>query len=190
MLLRLLFAMGLAVVLSKPTAAEEPFRVKTEVADLRQCQVEVCLTLQVTRSTFSNGNVETLLFFSHQAPGPSGDPILIPGFPSGFTLIPSEHFFMNRQGTRARLIFSGANVAWGATDELRFDSDLTEIERRKLPDGDFSIFRLTERGEQVSAEAEGTIGPLVINSAAVPASEGFATGALVQRVTTTRTRIK
>ncbi len=131
----------------EPLPAAEPRppidTVDTEDAYATQCRAKICATLQVTRSRFSNGNVSTLLFFS--AYDEHGKPIQIPGFPSGFTAIDSEHFVMSPKGTQATLNYSGVSVAWEANDNGR---------------------KKTEDGQQLSAAVKGEVGPIVFNPAA------------------------
>jgi hypothetical protein len=204
MSLRLLLSIGLVLVLARPVAAEPPFRVFTEDASANQCRSGVCTTIQVTRTTMSDGTVETLLFFSHN--DEAGNPIPVVGVPSGFTPIPSESFVMNRRGTAAWLDYLELSVAWEDTDDFRGDSFSLEIERRKTADGSgqFTVTRLSERNHQLSADAKGSAGSvqaqvegvevlvaLIIDTAAETAGIGdFGSASLIERKTVSRTRVK
>jgi hypothetical protein len=194
MLWRLLLSVGFVLVLAPAVTAEPPTRVVTEDASVAQCRSGICTTLQVTRTTMSNGEVETLLFFSHT--DADGNPIPVVGFPSGFTLIPSGDFFMNRRGTAARLKHLSTEVIWEDTDDFRGDSFSLEIEREKATDGSgqFTVSRVSERRQQISANAAGTVGDLkevVIDTTAPPTSIGdFASAFLIELKTVSRTRVK
>ena len=139
-MLRLTLFLGLLLAHAVSAPAAPPFSVVTEDAYVTQCRAKICATLQVTRSRFSNGGVSTVLFFS--AYDERGAPIPIPGFPSGFTAIASEHFVMSPQGTQATLHYSGASVTWDAND------------RKKSKDG------------ALRAAVKGTVGPIVFNPTA------------------------
>jgi hypothetical protein len=177
MLLGLTLFLGLLLAHVGPAAAEPPFRVDTEDAYATQCRAGICATLQVTRSRFSNGAVSTLLFFS--AYDERGHPIPIPGFPSGFTGIASEHFIMSPQGTQATLNYSGVSMAWEANDKVR----------KKTEDGTVRS-RVYERGQQLRANVKGAVGPIIFNPAAPPRPGDFGSAFLTLRMTVSRPRVK
>jgi hypothetical protein len=146
-----------------PATAESPSRgdtLDTEDAYAIQCRARICATLQVTRSRFPHGAVSTLLFFS--AYDERGKPIQIPGFPSGFTTIASEHFVMSPKGTRATLNYSGVSVTWEAN----------VMGRKK-----------TEDGQQLTAAVKGEVGPIVFNPAAPRGPGDFGSAFLTLRKT-------
>jgi hypothetical protein len=169
MLLLLTLSVGLLVVpfggcgwLARnvgPAAAEPAFRVDTEDAYATQCRVKICATLQVSRSRFSNGAVSTLLFFS--AYDERGNRIPIPGFPSGFTRIASEHFVMSPTGGKATLNYSGVSVTWEAKDPLKR--------------------HVTEREQQLNAVVKGSVGPIVFDPAAPRGPGDFGSASLTLR---------
>ncbi|HSF04480.1 MAG TPA: hypothetical protein VLG10_01695 [Methylomirabilota bacterium] len=153
--------------------------VDTEDAYATQCRAGICATLQVTRSRYSHGAVSTLLFFS--AYDERGNPIPIPGFPSGFTGIASEHFVMSPQGTQATLNYSGVSVTWEANG----------VVRKKTEDGTGSArSRVSEREQQLSAAVKGAVGPIVFNPAAPRRPGDFGSAFLTLRKTMSRTRVK
>lgn len=170
----LLILLGLLLAHAGPATAEPPFHVDTEDAYATQCRAGICATLQVTRSRFSYGAVSTLLFFS--AYDERGAPISIPGFPSGFTAIASEHFVMSPQGTQATLNYSGVSVKWEA------------IGRKKTEDSGSARSRVSEREQQVSAAVTGTVGPIVFAPAAPRAAGDFGSAFLTLRKTVVGTR--
>jgi hypothetical protein len=141
---------------SSPALAAAPFRVLTEDASVLQCAAERCITVQVTRSTFSNGHIETTLVVSRFD--------LFGNVLGGFSRQIDNHAFaMEAHGRRATLDDPDAAVTWQATDEFLSVSDSTErvIDNRGF---DFSLsHRLTERGEQRSATAFGTVGGVAIS---------------------------
>jgi hypothetical protein len=157
---------GLLLVHLGPAVAEPRFHVDTEDAYVTQCRAGICATLQVTRSRFSNSAVSTTLFFS--AYDERGNAIAIPGFPSGFTSIPSEHFVMNPQGTQATLNYSGVSVTW-------------------LADG---RSRASDRGQQRSAAVKGAVGTIIFEAAAGRRPGDFGSAFLTVRKTVSRTRGK
>lgn len=151
--------------------------VETEDAYATQCRAGVCATLQVTRSRFSHGTVSTLLFFS--AYDERGRPIEIPGVPSGFTGIASEHFVMSPQGTRATLRYAGVSVEWQAKDRPR-----------KRVDHGRGRSRVSEREQQVRAHVRGAVGPIVFDPAAPRRPGEFGSAFLTVRQTVSRTRVR
>jgi hypothetical protein len=173
MLLSLTLVLGVLAL----AVAEAPFHVDTEDAYATQCRAGICATLQVTRSRFSNGAISTLLFFS--AYDERGTPISISSFPSGFTLIPNEHFVMSPQGTQATLNYSGASVAWEATDG-----------GGKAERGGSGRPRVSEREKERRAAVKGTVGPIVFTSAGPRRSGDFGSAYLTVRETAPRTRKK
>jgi hypothetical protein len=184
---RLALALVLTFILATPAMAEPPFRVRSEDAFAYQCVNGVCSTVQVTRSTFSTGVVETILFFS--AYDDFGNPISVLGVPSGYTQIPSEHFVMNRRGTIASLTYAGVTVVWKDTDDYHAEANSTEIVRQKGADGRFTRSRVSERSQQLSADAEGAVGPIVINTAATLGVGEFGSASLTTRKTVSRTKV-
>jgi hypothetical protein len=170
MLLRLTLFLGLLLApfggcgwpASGPAEADPvgAVSVHTEDAYATQCRAGICATLQATRSRFSHGAVSTLLFFS--AYDKRGDPIPIPGFPSGFTAIDSEHFVMSAEGTKATLNYSGVSVTWEANN----------VDRKK-----------TDDGVQLSAAIKGEVGPIVFNPAAPRGPGDFGSAFLTLRKT-------
>jgi hypothetical protein len=141
--------------------------VVTEDAYATQCRTKICATLQVTRSRFSNGNVSTLLFFS--AYDERRKPIEIPGFPSGFTAIDSEHFVVSPKGTQATLNYSGVSVTWEANDRGRKE---------------------TKDGQEFSAAVKGEVGPIVFNPAAPRGPEDSGSALLTVRKTVSSDTVK
>lgn len=175
------------VVLATPAMAERPFRVVTEDAYATQCRFGVCATVQVTRSTFSNGNVETSLFFS--ATDEFGE--TIPVFPQSFFQIDSADFVMDPLGLSATLKHGEVSVAWRATDDFASISFSTNFVREKTENG-FTWSRLTEEEQQLSADAEGVVVVRLIpfDTGHVPESEGFGSASLTLRTTVSRTRLE
>jgi hypothetical protein len=169
MLLRLTLVLGLLVahvggcgwpaINVGPAAAEPRFHVDTEDAYATQCQARICATLQVNRSRFSNGAVSTLLFFS--AYDERGKRIPIPGFPSGFTRIASEHFVMSPTGGKATLNYSGVLVTWEARDLLKK--------------------HVTAREQQLNAVVKGSVGPIVFDPATPRGPGDFSSASLTLR---------
>jgi hypothetical protein len=180
----LTFAVALSLLVATTAAAEAPFRVRTEDASTFQCRNEFCTTLQVTHETFSDGRDFTMLVFFHH--DPTGALIEIAGCPSGFTGIPNEAFFMAKPG-HARLRFGSCIATWDENGDRSVETDLTEITTERTLIG-IERHKLTEKSDQVSADVEGSIGPVVIG--AVPPSEGFSSAFLTFRKTTSRTRLK
>jgi hypothetical protein len=163
-----------------PAVAQPRVRVdtvETEDAYATQCRAGVCATLQVTRSRFSHGAVSTLLFFS--AYDAQGRPVQIPGFPSGFTGIASEHFVMSREGTRATLTYSGVSVTWQANGRPR-----------KRAENGSARSRVSEREQQVSANVTGAVGPIVFGPAGPGRPGDYASAFLTVRQTVSRTRVR
>lgn len=173
---RLTLFLGLLLAYVGPAAAQPPFHVDTEDAYATQCRTGICATLQVTRSRFSHGPVSTLLFFS--AYDERGAPIPIPGFPSGFTALASEHFVMSPQGTQATLNYSGVSVTWQA------------IGKRRTRDTGSPRSGTSEQEQQLSAAVKGAVGPIVFDPAAPRPSGDFGSAFLTLRRTVTRTRGK
>ena len=173
------------LALATPATAERPFRVVTEDAYATQCQSGVCTTVQVTRSTFSDGNVETTLFFS--AEDEFGVPI--PVFAQPFVPIDSGHFVMDPLGLGATLKYQEVSVAWGATDDFASLSSSTRFVREKTEQG-FTWSRLTEREQQLSAVAEGVAGSVPFDTGHIPESEGFGSASLTIRTTISRSRLE
>ncbi|HET9489377.1 MAG TPA: hypothetical protein VFR64_06460 [Methylomirabilota bacterium] len=173
------------LALAAPATAERPFRVVTEDAYATQCRSGVCATVQVTRSTFSDGNVETTLFFS--AEDELGVPI--PVFPQPFVQIESAHFAMDPLGLRATLNYHEISVAWGATDDFASLSSSTRFVREKTENG-FTWSRLSEREQQLSAAVEGVAGSVPFDTGRIPESEGFGSASLTRRTTISRTRLE
>jgi hypothetical protein len=181
--------LALAVVtllaLVTPATAERPFRVVTEDARAMQCRADVCATVQVTRSTFSNGNVETILLLTADRSGAS-----IPVFPLTSFPIDSSHFVMDPVGLSATLNYKGVTVAWAATDDFASLSFSTNFVREKTADG-FIWSRLTEREQLLSANAEGVVLVDIIPfDTSVPEGEGFGSGSLTIRTTVSKTRLE
>jgi hypothetical protein len=141
--------------------------------------------VQVTRSTFSDGNVQTTLFVS--AEDELGVPV--PVFPQPFTQIDSAHFIMDPLGLSARLQFQEVSVAWGATDDFASLSASTRFVREKTEQG-FTWSRLTEREQQLSAVAEGVAGSVPVDTGGVPENEGFGSASLTIRTTISRSRLE
>ena len=143
-------------VVSSPALAAPPFRVLTEDASALQCTDGRCITVQVTRSTFSNGHRETTLVVSRF--DLLGN--VLGGF---FRQIDNGAFVMEAHGRRATLDDPDATVTWQATNEFLSASDSTErvIDNRGF---EFSLsHRLTEHAEQRSATAIGTVDGVAIS---------------------------
>jgi len=143
-------------VVSSAALGAPPFRVLTEDASALQCRDGRCITVQVTRSTFSNGHIETTLVVS------TFD--LFGNVLGGFSRqIDNGAFAMEAHGRRATLDYPDATLTWQATDEFLSVAESTErvIDNRGF---EFSFsHRLTERGEQRSATAFGTAGGVTIS---------------------------
>lgn len=143
-------------VVSAPALAAPPFRVLTEDASVLQCDDGRCITVQVTRSTFSNGHIETILVVSMFD--------LFGNVLGGFSRqIDNGAFAMEAHGRRATLDSPDATVTWRATDEFLSVSESTErvIDNRGF---EFSFsHRITERGEQHSATAFGIVDGVTIS---------------------------
>ncbi len=152
----LLAAAAVLFIASSPALAAAPFRVLTEDASVLQCRDGRCITVQVARSTFSNGHVETTLVVS------TFD--LFGNVLGGFSRqIDNGAFAMEAHGRRATLHTADATVTWQATDEFLSVSDSTErvIDNRGF---EFSLsHRIIERGEQRSATATGRVGDIAID---------------------------
>jgi hypothetical protein len=176
-LLPLSLLLGLVLARGAPATVES--HVDTEDAYATQCRARVCATLQVTRSRPSDGAVSTLLFFS--AYDERGNAIQVPGFPSGFTAIASEHFVMSPQGTQATLSYSGVSVTWEAND----------VGKNKAGDAARSArSRGSEREQELSATVKGAVGPIVFNPAAPRSAGDFSSAFLTLRKTVSRSRVK
>jgi hypothetical protein len=168
----------------------------------------VCATVQVVRSRFSDGIEDTMMFFSL-----TENDVEIPVFASSFFPIDSQYFVMDRDGTRAILSLpspaegpSGATaegppaatVVWDATDDFSSRSFSTEVVREKTEEG-FIKSRLTEREQQLSANAEGVVVPVTdadgvvrsvtFNTGAPAEGTDFASATLIIRKTISRTRL-
>lgn len=149
-------AVGFIAVGSSQAVAGPPFRVLTEDASALQCRDENCITVQVTRSTFSNGHIETTLVVSRF--DLFGN--VLGGF---FRQIDNDAFAMEAHGRRATLEAPDATVSWRATDEYLAVSENAErvIDNRGF---EFSVsHRTVERGEQRSATAIGVVDGVQIN---------------------------
>jgi hypothetical protein len=157
MLMRCALSLALIVAVTLPVNAEPPLRVLTEDAYATQYRDGLWSTVQVTRSTFSTGLVDTILFFSiYDA---SGD--LIAG--GSFARIENTMFVVNNQGTKATLDHPDAVMVWQATSDYLSVSTTTEkvIDNRGLEFS--SSYRLTEKGRQYSADAEGIVRGVALN---------------------------
>lgn len=157
---RVLLAAAAAVVViavaSSNALAGPPFRVLTEDASALQCLDGRCVTVQVARSTFSNGHIETTLVVS------TFD--LFGNVLGGFSRqIDNDAFVMEAHGRRATLDYPDATLTWHATDEYLAVSESTErvIDNRGF---EFSFsHRIMQRGEQRSATAIGMVDGVRIN---------------------------
>lgn len=112
--------------------------------------------VQVTKSTFSNGHIETALVVSMF--DLFGN--VLGGF---FRQIDNDAFAMEAHGRRATLESPDARVTWHATDEYLAVSENTErvIDNRGF---EFSFsHRTMDRGEQRSATAIGVVNGVTIN---------------------------
>ena len=190
MLGRLIFALVVVAILVEPTLADSvvKLRVLTEDAYATQCRDGICATVQVTRSTFLNGDVETILFVSaHDSSGNS----IIPG---SFTPIDSGLFVMNRRGTHASVNHPNAVVTWSANGLYREESDSTMkvVDKRENPFNPPTAFRLTEKEHRLGASAEGTVGDttsVAIDTDVPSSAAGFGDGFLTIRKTTRIDRV-
>lgn len=183
----LVLSVLILLVLAAPVTAQQRLRVVTEDAFARQCRSGTCATVQVTRSTFSNGNVETILLVT--AEDELGVPI--PVLPQPFVQIDSAHFVMDPLGLSATLKYKELSVAWRATDDFASISFSTNFVREKTADG-FIWSRLTEQEQQLSADAEGDVvtGLVRLDTGNVLESEGFGSASLTRRNTTSKTRLE
>ncbi len=175
-LLRLALVFVLLLAHAGSAAAQSPFHVDTEDAYATQCRARICATLQVTRSRVSHGPISTLLFFS--AYDERGAPIPIPGFPSGFTALASEHFVMSPQGTQATLNYSGVSVTWEA------------IGGKQTKNTGAARSGTSEQEQQVGAAVRGSVGPIVFDPAAPRPRGDFGSAFLTLRKTMSRPRAK
>ena len=176
---------ALAVVsilaLANPAVAQSiRLRVVSEDAYATQCRDGICATVQVTRSTFSDGGLETILFIS--AYDPSGNSII----PGSFTLIDSSAFVINKRGTHATLNHPSAVVTWGATGLYSEESDSTTkvIDKRESEFHSPNVVRLTEKEHREEAAAEGVAEPIIIDTGGIQLAQGFGTAFLTIRKTT------
>jgi hypothetical protein len=189
MLPRVILALAIIIVLTEPTVAASVVKVRilTEDAYATQCRDTICATVQVTRSTFSDGDVETILFVS--AYDPSGHAII----PGSFTSIDNALFVMNRRGTHASVNHPSAVVTWAANGLYSEESASTMkvIDKRENPFNPPNAFRLTEQEHRLGALAEGTVGDItaVAIDTDVPQSAGFGDGFLTIRRTTRIDRV-
>ena len=173
MLLRLALAVAMLLMLSSRADAQvaSRLRVLTEDASASQCVAGICSTLQVSRSTFSTGGVETILFFSVN--DTAGNPLPSP-FPFPFNQIPNEAFEMNRHGTRASLHYGEANVTWETTGRFSEVSDLTtRVIDNRHPEFRVEHFRLTERDHLLEAATQGFVGPYTFEPDSSDPGNGF-----------------
>jgi hypothetical protein len=161
MLARYALSLVLIMAVTIPADAEPPFRVLTEDASANQLQNGITSTVQVTRSTFSNGTVETILFFS--AYDSSGH-LIVGGL---FQRIDSALFVMNKQGTKATLNHPEVIMSWQATPDYSAVSNTTEVSKVEDNRGfEFSSSyhrRLAEKAVQLSAAVEGIAGGIAFN---------------------------
>jgi hypothetical protein len=168
------------IALADPAVAQSiRFRVVTEDAYATQCRDGICATVQVTRSTFSDGGSETILFIS--AYDPSGNPII----PGSFTLIDSSAFVINERGTHATLNHPSAVVTWGVTGLYREESISTTkvIDKRESEFHSPNVVRLTEREHREEAAAEGVAESIIIDTRGIPSAQGFGNALLTTRKT-------
>jgi hypothetical protein len=191
MLPRLIVALAIIIILAEPTVAASVtrLRVLTEDAYVNQCRDGICAIVQVTRSTFSNGEVETILLVS--ASDPSGSPII----PGSFTPIDSDLFVMNRQGTHASVNHPNAVVSWAANGLYTEEADSTTrvVDKRENPFTPPSAFRLTEKEHVRGATVDGIAGTspttVAIDTDDFPSASGFANAFITIRRTTRIDRI-
>jgi len=179
--MRLTLAVLAILALADPVLAQTTrIRVLSEDAYATQCQNGVCTTVQVTRSTFSDGGSETILFIS--AYDPTGNAII----PGTFTPIDSAAFAMNKRGTHAILNHPNATVTWQVTGLYSEESDSTTkvIDKRESEFHEPDIVRVTEKEHRRSAAALGVADPISIDTAGVPPAQGSADAFLTVRRTT------
>ncbi len=214
MRLGLALSLVLLFISASSAAAERPSRLLSEDASARECRMDpntltpLCLTVQVLRSRLSDGLEQTTLFFSATENG-----VEIPVFPTSFFPIDSQHFVMDRYGTRAILSFRlppaegqleesqpDITVIWNSTDDFSSRKFSTEVIKEKTEEG-VTKSRIIEREQELSANAEGMVGPLPVPNAdgtprfltfntATPAEgDDFASALLIIGKTITRTRL-
>ena len=177
---RLALAVLAILALADPVLAQtNRIRVLSEDAYATQCQNGVCTTVQVTRSTFSDGQSETILFVS--AYDPSGNAVI----PGTFIPIDSAAFAMNRRGTHATLNHPNATVTWQVTGLYSEESDSTTkvIDKRESELHQPDIVRVTEKEHRRSAAAIGAADPIGIDTAGIAPAEGSADAFLTVRRT-------
>jgi hypothetical protein len=161
-----------------------------------QEQKQLCATVQVSRTRYSDDIEETILFFSAYYVGPDNERSEIPVFSNPFFQIEREHFVVDRFGTRAILNFPagvdhpGALVTWGATDDFSSASFSTNITKEKTAEG-FIKSRVTEREREFSADAEGVVWPVIFATGNTEAAGNGDSGSafLTIRTTVSRTRL-
>jgi hypothetical protein len=136
------FTLAIAIAYTAHAGADPVrLRVITEDASAIQCVDEVCTTVQVSRSTFSTGEVDTVLFVS--AYDPFGEPII----PGAFTQIESSAFIIDQRGTHATLNHPTAVVTWEVTGDYTEESELTTkvVDKRPSALQGPRAFRIRER---------------------------------------------
>ena len=176
MLQRVLLPAIFGLAIAYPAFAADPvrFRLLSEDVYATQCRDGFCTTVQVSRSSSSDGTAETILFVS--AYDPSGNAIL----PGVFIRIDSSAFIIDREGKRATVTHPNATVTWEVTGDYREETELaTKIVdlRPPSPDHNPSVVRMRERERLEAAIATGRAGsaiaPIEINTAVTPPTVGF-----------------
>ena len=155
-------------------------RVLTEDAFASQCVDGICTTVQVSRSTYSTGAVETVLFIS------AFDGLGTPIIPGTFTQIDSSAFVINRRGTEATLDHPTAFVTWRATGDYTEEAESTTkvVDKRPSPFRGPTAFRLSEKEHRAGAAAQGVAQAIAIDTDGIPTASGFGDAFLTIRRTT------
>ena len=171
MIARLIFGLAIMVVLVEPTIAASVvrIRIRTEDAYVNQCRDGICVTVQVTRETLSNGDTHTLLSVS--ANDESGNAIFFP------CTVPIDNslFVMNREGTLASVNHRMARVVWTFNGLYTEEADSTRkvVDKRESPFTEPQAFRLAERERIQGATAEGTAGDPCSDDGTSPTTVGI-----------------
>jgi hypothetical protein len=180
MVIRLALCLNvLLVVLASPVAAQSVLRVLSADAHAVQCKAGVCATIQVSRSTLSDGTSETILFFSVY--DEFGEPLPSP-FPFPFNPIDNELFTINDEDNAASLRHPKAAVTWRADGSYTEASDFrTRVrDNTQVPP---QAYRLVERLRVHGTQTQGTIGDITFDTSVMTPGDGFASGTLAIRRT-------
>jgi hypothetical protein len=184
---RIVFLFLFVILCTDVAQAAEPIRLRvlTEDASASQCVDGICTTVQVSRSTYSTGAVETVLVIS--AFDGSGNPII----PGTFTQIDSSAFVINRRGTEATLDHPMAFVTWHATGDYTEEAESATkvVDKRPSPFRGPTAFRVSEKEHRARAAAQGVAQAMTIDTDGIPTASGFGDAFLTIRRTTRVDRV-